>query len=232
MRPVLRAGGSDCEEIAADGLAQPVNALSSLAYVVAAAWLVGRARRLDASAQRFVWVYAAAVSLNGWGGGAYHGTAYRSGHWLHDWGIATTLAAMALWNLGVGRGRPIAWRWWVVVAVALAVVCVWPGPALVTAGVLVALVVTAEVVLVRRGLRPAPARSATRRAYAVTLGALVVGLVTKQLTSTGGPLCDSDGLLQGHALWHVLTAIAMAAWAVAALPALVAPRSAARTPPA
>jgi hypothetical protein len=34
---------------------------------------------------------------------------------------------------------------------------------------------------------------------------------------TGGPLCDPDSRLQGHAGWHALTAAALAAWAAATL---------------
>jgi hypothetical protein len=33
------------------------------------------------------------------------------------------------------------------------------------------------------------------------------------LRRTGGLLCRPDSLLQPHALWHLLTATAMAAWA-------------------
>jgi len=39
----------------------------------------------------------------------------------------------------------------------------------------------------------------------------VVGLAVYRFSRTGGPLCDPDSLLQGHAAWHVLSAVA-AGW--------------------
>jgi hypothetical protein len=36
------------------------------------------------------------------------------------------------------------------------------------------------------------------------------------LSRTGDPLCNPDSLLQGHAVWHVLTALALREWALAA----------------
>jgi hypothetical protein len=32
------------------------------------------------------------------------------------------------------------------------------------------------------------------------------------LTRTGAPLCRPESLLQGHAAWHALTALAIALW--------------------
>jgi hypothetical protein len=46
---------------------------------------------------------------------------------------------------------------------------------------------------------------------AVGLAALVGGVVVYLRSRTGGPWCDPDALLQGHALWHVATAVALAA---------------------
>jgi len=75
----------------------------------------------------------------------------------------------------------------------------------------VALVI-AEVLVYRRGLR---VRST---ALYAGLAALAIGAVVFALSRTGGPLCEPDSLFQGHALWHVLTATALALWAVTALP--------------
>jgi hypothetical protein len=36
---------------------------------------------------------------------------------------------------------------------------------------------------------------------------------------TASPWCDPDSLLQGHAVWHLLAAAALAAWARAVLEA-------------
>ena len=70
--------------------------------------------------------------------------------------------------------------------------------------------------LVGRGRRAAwtPPR---RVAYRLALAATAAGAAGWWLGRTGGPLCDPDSLLQGHAAWHLLTAAALAAWARAAL---------------
>jgi cyanate permease len=40
------------------------------------------------------------------------------------------------------------------------------------------------------------------------------GVVINLLARTGAPLCRPDALAQGHAAWHVLTAVGLAAWLV------------------
>jgi hypothetical protein len=49
------------------------------------------------------------------------------------------------------------------------------------------------------------------------LAALAAGAAAWTLGRTGGPLCDPDSVLQGHAAWHLLSAAALAAWALAEL---------------
>jgi hypothetical protein len=56
------------------------------------------------------------------------------------------------------------------------------------------------------------ARRRGRTARVITSTALAGGLAAYVLGRTGGPLCRPDSLLQPHALWHLLTAVAMAAW--------------------
>ena len=46
------------------------------------------------------------------------------------------------------------------------------------------------------------------------LAALAIGVTAYLLGRTGAPLCRPDSLLQPHALWHLLTAVAMAVWTV------------------
>jgi hypothetical protein len=56
-----------------------------------------------------------------------------------------------------------------------------------------------------------------RAAYRTALAATAAGAACWWLGRTGGPLCDPDSLVQGHAAWHLLTAAALACWAAAAL---------------
>lgn len=149
---------SDCERIRPGLLAQPVNAVSSMAFAVAAVpiWRASGGKR----SWRAV---AVAAAFAGAGSVAYHGPGGRLGKALHDWSItglvATTAGAVA--RSRSGRVVPAQWS----------------TPAL-TMAVAVALHATSR---------------------------------------TGGPLCRPDSLVQGHAGWHVLAAVALAQTASRAL---------------
>src|SRR5919106_1387647 len=64
------------------------------------------------------------------------------------------------------------------------------------------------------GTGPTAARGPPPAALTAGAAALVVNVVTR----TGAPLCRPGGLLQGHAAWHILTAIAIASWFAPARP--------------
>jgi hypothetical protein len=53
--------------------------------------------------------------------------------------------------------------------------------------------------------------------YLVGVAAFTVGLIVRLLGQTDGPLCAPGSLLQWHAAWHIATAVALGAWAWAAL---------------
>jgi hypothetical protein len=55
-------------------------------------------------------------------------------------------------------------------------------------------------------------RGAARRPPTAALVVGAAAIVVNVLTRTGAPLCRPGSLLQGHAAWHVLTAIAIALW--------------------
>jgi hypothetical protein len=56
-----------------------------------------------------------------------------------------------------------------------------------------------------------------RRAYRAALAAAAAGAACWWLGRTSSPWCDPGSLFQGHAAWHLLAAVALAAWAAAAL---------------
>jgi hypothetical protein len=142
---LLALGASDCEALRDGWLAQPVNTLSSVAYVVAGAYVLRR------GGPRLPAVALAAVGV---GSVLYHGPMTPGASLAHD-GTIVALAATF----------PLAWQ-----RRSLR----WPSAAAVVAG---------------------------GAAIAVNL-----------LTRTGAPLCRPDSLLQGHAAWHGLTALAIALW--------------------
>jgi len=142
---LLALGASDCETLRDGWLAQPVNTLSSVAYVVAGAYVLRRGGpRLP----------ALALAAVGVGSVLYHGPMTPGAGLAHDGSIVALAATV-----------PLAWR-----RHRLR----WPSAAAVVAG-----------------------------------GAAAAANV---LTRTGAPLCRPDSLVQGHAAWHVLTALAMALW--------------------
>lgn len=79
-----------------------------------------------------------------------------------------------------------------------------PGAEALHDGTIVALLAGAAAVAWRRRSLPRPP--------AVAVVALAAGVVVNLLTRTGAPLCSPGSLAQGHAGWHVLTAVAAAAW--------------------
>ena len=93
------------------------------------------------------------------------------------------------------------------------------------AGVVALGLVVCELVIYRRGLR------VLNWTQYAAIASLVVGGVVFALSRTGGPLCQPDSLIQGHGLWHLLTAAALGLWALGALPGTANPMPAEQTTP-
>ena len=214
----------DGERVRPGPVAQPANALSSAAYLAAGAWLEGRHRRAAAIEDPGVGAVARAVALalavDGVGGVGFHGPGDRASRWLHDVGLLVTVSALGVVDL-VGAGR-LTQRGGVLALGGIgagAAIAVGARPdrtnawsAVVGAGALVA------TVLALRGQRPASDRRSVRlRVLAAVLAG--AGAALNRAGRRGGPWHRPDAALQGHALWHVLTAAALAAWTEAALPA-------------
>ena len=96
-----RLGCSDCERIREGGLAQPVNALSSLAYVAAAGALTRSPRTVPGAGRT---VFALGLAGVGLGSVAYHGPQPPGAGPMHDWSIAA-LVGLAVATPMVRRSR-------------------------------------------------------------------------------------------------------------------------------
>jgi hypothetical protein len=81
---------SDCERLRSGWLAQPANAISSLAYVAVGIWLLRRSRGRAAGVAGGVGMIAAGV-----GSLAYHGPQPTWGHVLHDVAVVALAAVIA-----------------------------------------------------------------------------------------------------------------------------------------
>jgi hypothetical protein len=81
-------GDADCERLH-DGLwGQPVNTVTSFAYVAAGLWLGARTARLPRAQRPGAGWYAAFVAITGAGSVAYHGPQFSGAQLLHDIPIA------------------------------------------------------------------------------------------------------------------------------------------------
>jgi hypothetical protein len=103
-------GGADCERIGAGWLAQPVNSVSSLAYVAVGGWLWRLAA--ESRSDRVLLVTAGTVMAGvGLGSLAYHGPQPAWAVPAHEGsiaGLALVLVGNAIWLIAQDRRRPAA----------------------------------------------------------------------------------------------------------------------------
>ncbi len=205
-----RLGESDCEEIGSGLLAQPVNALSSLAYVAGGSWV---ARRGAQSGRPAAMAFGGVLGAVGAGSVLYHGPCPPGAQQAHDASLAAAMGLVVLHNTAAMTGRH--GRAPGLVHLGAAVVAALPvlpsgrytNPVVALLGVSA---LATEVQSVRYGIH-------ARRPAAISAGTFALGALIHALSRTGGPLCRPHSRLQGHALWHVLSAVSLAAWARGAL---------------
>lgn len=102
------SAGPDCEMLGDGVLAQPVAALTSLAYVAAGAVLLWRWRTLTLPRRRWAMLYAGLLALVGVGSVVYHGPGGSLAGVLHDLPIVALLAQAVLVPVARAvRGRPV-----------------------------------------------------------------------------------------------------------------------------
>jgi hypothetical protein len=208
-------GGSDCERIGHGFLAQPANALSSIAYLVAGALLLQRA--LAGRPRAALAAYSATVIGTGLGSAAYHGPMPSWGRFAHDLSIAAVLAFVAGNDVALARGARLRTGvaiFGVLVGVSAVVLAVAPDVSNALDALLVVVAVGAELAAVRSS----PTRAAgLGRAWIVGIAALTVGVALNALGRTDAPLCDPDSPVQLHAAWHVITAFVLWLYGTAVL---------------
>ena len=219
----------DCERIVSSFLGQPTNSISSLAFLVSAAWIVILAFRGERTTRVALFVFALAVAANAVGSFALHGPDPSWAQWVHDAAIMSVLLFIAVHALGRRRG----WRPTVEIgAYALGLAAVGLGLVAIHgasdpfAGTLAAGAVVGEIATVS-GDRRTPPSVAPRSggvARGVGLAAIALGGVAFLLGQTGSPLCRPDSVFQWHALWHVLAAVSLLAYgyAISARPKVLA----------
>ena len=211
MALLAEIGASDCERLVDELLAQPVNALSSFAYVVVAvvAVVIDRRRgRLDVLG----FVFALCLAGVGLGSVAFHGPQPAGSRLMHDLPIVLTLLLMLLHDVTLLRPS-VRWGAPFVVGSLAAGTLSWavPDAAAALSGLVLVGLVVAEVLVFRRGARPW-SRDHQVRGYLAIGGVLVVAGALWFLGRTDSPVCDPDSIVQFHGLWHLVSATVFGLW--------------------
>jgi hypothetical protein len=203
-------GETDCETIGDGLLAQPANAISSGSYVLIGLWLAVRAIRSAGPERPTAIAYSVALASVGIGSILFHGPMPAGARLVHDLTIAAVFAVIAARAVGQLRRWP---QVGVVGAAALitslvgGVMAISPEVGIGLSGVVGVAALGLEVYLYRTGRRR-PLSKRDRGWLIAVFAFLALAGIANVLGRTDAPLCDPDSVLQGHALWHVMTALA------------------------
>jgi hypothetical protein len=203
--------GPDCEASRGAFLGQPASTLSSLAFLVVGAWCWLRARTSQTRRLELV-LFGAATILVGLGSIAFHGPHLSWSQWAHDVSIAwLLLLAIVLDVAGRTRRRARELALWAAGCAATGLLF-WfvPDSQRVVYTLLGAALVVLEAAAARRRRRPWPAEPGFGL-YAFAVGAFCVGTASFFLGRLEA-WCEPTSWAQGHAIWHVLLAAALAAY--------------------
>ena len=184
-----------CEAVRTGLIAQPANTWSSLAFVLVGAWILARSPMK---------LYGAATIAIGLGSAFYHASLTFVGQVADIFGMYLLVTFMLVFN---------ASRLWPRVAELFGVLYAALNIALLAAQIAVpqsrrylfAAVIALVLILETRSHR------INRKWLFWAIAAMSAGFLLWTLDITRR-LCDPQSLLQGHALWHVLGAVA--AWCV------------------
>lgn len=208
-----------CEAPICAWVREPANTWSNLAYVLLGVWMMLQARREgrgdgpgeSAERGRLATIFGAAAIVVGLTSGVYHASTNFLTQVLDFVGMYVFAGLPLLLNLhrlGLLRRRlPVAGY------VALVVVLTALTPLVRAAGLpiqgIVALLVLG--ILATEGLLAARGEAAPRRVFLLALALLTLGALASA-SDAARLVCDpSSHVLQGHAIWHVLTALSLVA---------------------
>lgn len=213
-----------CEAIGPGIAAQPSNAWSNAGFVLVGLLVLGDAGRRHGAGRiahdrRAAWLYGSVAIFLGLGSFAFHGSMRAWGGYIDVLSMHAFIAYVLAYDLD--RVHRWGWSWFVawffgllaVFAVLIALVPPEHGKTLFAGFVVVVLLTEAAVSY--PALRPwSPIVLEPRRMpwFWTGLGLFVVANIVWNLSRTGGIWCDPASLLQGHAVWHLLTAASVGAF--------------------
>lgn len=199
-RALHHVAASDCERCRPGLVAQPVNAASSLAFVVAGALALRSSRRRGVGAPAEVAVGWSAIAA-GLGSVAYHGPGTVLGRYLHDASLLSLLATTALADHALVSGRSPS-RAALAAVPAVSLVAAHPT---ISTGAQAVLGVAATAAEATRFATVGASR-ASRWRQRLEVGVVGAGVLAHVFGRTGGPCCRPDSRAQPHAAWHVAMA--------------------------
>lgn len=209
--PTLAAGLSDCEQFDTAWLLQPVNAVSSLGFSLVGLLILRWAIRVQGQERIARVVFGTALIATGIGSFMFHGFDTAVAQFLHDVTFLALIVLLVTMNVSPVRGWRSATGWMVaalgVVTVSLVLLIAPDRTNIITIVATIALI-GSDVLMEHRG-------GIARRWWIASLAAMSVAIAAFVLGRTGAPLCDPDSIFQGHALWHLLSAAAIAMYFVA-----------------
>jgi dihydroceramidase len=197
-----------CEAIRSDGIKQPANTWSSLAFVVVAMFALARwARGPSASRAAYPLLYAVTLIVVGLGSAWFHATLTFRAQFADVFGMYLVATFALLYS--IGRLRPLSpvalAGGYIATNAVLAALLYWvPVARRWIFALLLVAVLLVELLIRRRSGEP----SATRNLW-IAAGIMAVAFVIWILDFTR-VLCEPESSIQGHAVWHILGAAA--AW--------------------
>lgn len=189
-----------CEAVRGGVVKQPVNAISSLAFVVMAAYAWLRLRQVRAS--RVVQGFIVSMVIIGLGSAYYHAALSFAGQWLDVLGMylfATLMICATLLRANIVSKKSAITLFVLINGALGATQYILPDTRRYLFALLIIIALGVEFAL-RQG-----ARQMRYLGYAFGLLAIayIIWLLDQFLI-----ICDPTSLVQGHALWHILNACA------------------------
>ena len=219
----IALGDCYCEAIGPGIAAQPANAWSNAGFVLVGLLILADAgRRFGAGRMardvRTAWLYGSVAVFLGVGSFAFHGSMRAWGGYIDVLSMHAFIAFVLAYDLGrIHRwswGRFVSWFVVLLTAFAAAIGIVPPEHGKTLFGVFVLIVLLVEAAVSYPRMRPwAPIRLDPRRIpwFWTGLGLFIVATIIWNLSRTGGVWCEPESLVQGHAVWHLLTASSVGA---------------------
>ncbi len=196
-----------CEIVRQTGIAQPANSWSCAAFLVVSLWVVKRTNREELNndfAANWGYFYAAVVALIGLGSFWNHAALSRAGGTADVEGMFLLVSFLSLYALHrlVGLSRTWLISLLVLANIPLTYIASLPGPITDYVFALLVVAVIGLELLVQLSHR----YQAKNSYFWLGFFVLAIAFGVWQL-DIRGIWCNPNSLIQGHALWHILTAI-------------------------